>query len=153
MFPFRYVCYLLHFTGDGKGELCHLKFRTLKYQQMWRQLLVVWNNNTYLQKPSLLFYLYLNYVTSKNTVWKEGHISVHILSPPSCIWVYKIHLRVRNQMVIMASEGTSHMQCSVVSSQYSLFISSVTIHSLLISSELKTEQSFNPILLLSSMMC
>jgi len=50
----------------------------------------------------------------KNTVWKEGHISVHILSPPSCIWVYKIHLRVRNQMVIMAAEGTSHMQCSVV---------------------------------------
>lgn len=36
-------------------------------------------------------------------------------------------------------------------SQYSLFISSVTIHSLLISSELKTEQSFNPILLLSRM--
>lgn len=38
-------------------------------------------------------------------------------------------------------------------SQYSLFISSVTIHSLLINSELKTEQSFNPTLLLSRMVC
>lgn len=115
-FPLRCIPYWAFFTGDGKGELCHLKFRTLKYHQVQRQLLVVWNNNNIcLQKPSLLFYLCLNYITSKNTVWREGHSSVHILSPPLCIWVYKIHLRVRNQMVIMASEGTSHMPCSVVS--------------------------------------
>lgn len=46
---------------------------------------------------------------------------------------------------------THAVLCGV--SQYSLFISSVNIHSLLISRELKTEQSFNPTLFLSRMVC
>lgn len=137
----------MHFIGDGKGKLCHLKFRTLKYQQVGRQLLVVWNSNVYMKKLSLLFYLYLNYVTFKNTVWKEGHISYPFTS--------FMHMSIQNSPQGQKSNGyygfrrnITHAElCGVT--QYSLFISSVTIHSLLISSELKTEHSFNPALLLS----